>query len=58
MTAIAQEDIAIRVSKVNVRNGILWACSVRSQVKPVNELLFTCTTGIIALGVCHANYIL
>ena len=36
-------------SIVNVGNGVLWACSVRSHFRSVEAPLFSCTTGIIAL---------
>ena len=38
-------------SKVNIGNGIFWACSARSHINPVKALLFLCAMGIIALGV-------
>ena len=38
------------VSKVNIGNSILLACSAGSLFKPVKVQLFSCAMGIIALG--------
>ena len=36
------------VSKVDIGNSVLWACSARTHFKPVKALLFSCAMGIIS----------